>query len=78
MKPANILTLIGEEPKATPNYIITDKAIYRILAEDYRVLHTGGNSWMTLEEARKLVDRSKGEMIYEYTDDYQQRLFEVF
>jgi len=24
MKPANLLTLIGEEPKVTPNYIITE------------------------------------------------------
>lgn len=54
------------------------KAVYRIHNIENKVMHTGGNSWMTLEEARKLVDYSKGEMIYEYSDDYMDTLWEVF
>lgn len=43
-----------------------DKACYRIYTKDGRVLYTGTErgSWFTLEEARKIVNRSKGEMIY--------------
>ena len=50
---------------------------YRIIDADNRIMYTGGNSWMTLDEAKKLVNRQAGEMIYEYTPDYQQRLWEV-
>lgn len=55
-----------------------NKANYRILTQDYKVKYTGTDkgSWFFLEDALKLVDRSKGEMVYEY---YQgQRLWEVF
>jgi len=51
---------------------------YRILAADYTLMYTGGNSWMTLEQARKLVDYSQGQMIYEYSVDSLTRLHEVF
>jgi hypothetical protein len=49
---------------------------YRILSKDYRILYTGGNSWMTLERARQLVKPSLGEMIYQY-DDKGRALWEV-
>lgn len=40
-------------------------------------MYTGGNSWMTLETAYKLVDRDKGEMIYQWTNDYMNPLWEI-
>ena len=54
-----------------------DKAKYRILDENYNVVYTGGNSWMTLEQARKIVNKENGEMIYEYTEDFMHRLWEI-
>ena len=39
---------------------------FRILSADDRIMYTGGNSWMTREEAFKRVDRTKGEKIYEW------------
>lgn len=56
---------------------ISEKAVYHILDSNGRIMYTGGNSWMTLEQAKKLVDYSKGEMIYQYSDDYMYRLWEV-
>gem|GEM_PF-6192839 len=54
-----------------------DKSIYRIHSADNKIMYTGGNSWMTLETANKLVDRNKGEMIYQWTDDYMNPLWEI-
>jgi hypothetical protein len=41
---------------------------YRILTKDRKIKYagTGHDSWFTLEKAKKLVDRTKGEMIYEF------------
>jgi len=36
MKPTNLLTLIGEEPKATPNYIITNNTMEAKIYPKYR------------------------------------------
>lgn len=54
-----------------------DKAVYRIHSSDNRIMYTGGNSWMTLETAKELVDHSKGEMIYQWSDDYMNPLWEI-
>jgi len=57
-----------------------DKARYRIIDSNGRVKYTGGTemgSWFTLDKAKKLVNYSNGEMIYEY--DYNgEQLWEVF
>ena len=41
---------------------------YRIQTADRKIKYvgTGENSWFTLEQARKLVDYSKGERIVEH------------
>ena len=54
------------------------KALHRIILPDGRIKYagTGQDSWLTLEQAKKLVDRTKGEMIYEYKD-YVTKLWEV-
>lgn len=46
-----------------------DKIKYRILTKDRKIKYagTGEDSWFTIEKAKKLVDRTKGEMIYEFT-----------
>ncbi len=56
-----------------------DKINYRIVTEDYRIKYagTGHDSWFTLDKARKLVDYSKGEMIYEYNHNGDM-IWEVF
>jgi hypothetical protein len=56
-----------------------DKINYRIVTEDYRIKYagTGHDSWFTLDKARKLVDYSKGEMIYEYNYNGDM-MWEVF
>jgi hypothetical protein len=55
------------------------KTTFRILTKDMKIKYTGtdSGSWFTLSEAQKLVDRDKGESIYQYSSDYQHRLFEV-
>lgn len=50
---------------------------FRILNADLRVMYAGGDSWKTLEECRQLVDYSKGEKIFEYSECYQYRLWEI-
>lgn len=52
---------------------------YRILTAEGKVKFTGSEtgSWFSLENARGMVDSSKGEMIYEF-DSTGERLFEVF
>ena len=53
-----------------------DEYRYRILNKDYRLMYTGeGNSYFTLEQAKKLVNRIKGEKIYEYRNG--ERLWEI-
>jgi hypothetical protein len=54
------------------------KANYRIIREDGRIKYAGTDmpSWLTLETARKLVNYSKGEMIYQY-DEKGNKLWEV-
>lgn len=51
---------------------------YRILTLDGKVKFTGTEmgSWINLQKAQQIVDRSKGEMIYEY-DQNGERLFEI-
>lgn len=51
--------------------------IYRILDKNHKILYTGGNSWMSLDEAKKLVNRENGEMIYQYSDDFMHPLWEI-
>jgi uncharacterized pyridoxamine 5'-phosphate oxidase family protein len=53
-------------------------ANYRIIKEDRKIKFAGTDkdSWMTLEIAKKEVDYSKGEMIYEYSQNGNP-LFEV-
>ena len=51
-------------------------ARYRILSHDFRILHTGGQSWMTLEQARAIVKPELGQRIYEY-DTQGRQLWEV-
>jgi hypothetical protein len=56
-----------------------DKFRYRILDSNGRLKYTGTEmgSWFNLEKAKQLVNRSNGEMIYEY--DYNgEQLWEVF
>lgn len=55
-----------------------DKPRYRILSADGRIKYTGTEkgSWFTLEQAKKLVNYSKGEMIYEF-DNNGDQLYEV-
>jgi hypothetical protein len=57
-----------------------NKAKYRILNASGKVMYTGANigSWFTLEQAKVLINRENGEMIYEYSEDLQNRLWEVF
>ncbi len=57
----------------------TTKAVFRILDANYLIKYCGTEqgSWFTLEAAKKVVDRSKGEMIYQFSDDYQNALWEV-
>lgn len=52
---------------------------YRILTSEGRIKFTGSEigSWFSLENARGMVDYSKGEMIYEFNSE-GERLFEVF
>lgn len=56
-----------------------DKAVYRIITKDLRIKFAGTDnpSWLTFEQARKLVDYSKQEMIYE-CDENGNKLWEVF
>jgi len=51
-------------------------AIFRILDQNRNILYTGGNSWMTKEQAKSLVNYDKGEMIYEFWNG--EPLHEVF
>lgn len=55
------------------------KAKYKILTADYKVRYTGTSfgSWLTLEQAKRLVNTNKGEMIYEYDIYRNVRLWEV-
>ena len=57
-----------------------DKRKYKILNSDLKVQYTGTikGSWFTLEEARRIVDYDKGEMIYEYSGGFTDRLWQVF
>jgi hypothetical protein len=52
---------------------------YRIITLQGTIKYAGTNdpSWLTLDMARKLVDHSKGEMIYEF-DKNRNRLWEIF
>jgi len=55
------------------------KTNYRILNSEGKIKYTGTEmgSWFSLEKAKKIVDYSKGEMIYEY-DNNGEKLYEVF
>jgi hypothetical protein len=56
----------------------SEKSNYRIQNQDGTFLNagTGKSSWFTLDTARKLVDRSKGQRIIE--SDGVRILWEVF
>jgi hypothetical protein len=56
-----------------------DSCKYRILTQNGRIKYAGTNnpSWFTLENAKKVVDQSKGEMIYEYCLKTMEPLWEV-
>ena len=58
----------------------TQKAVFRILDANRLIKYCGTEqgSWLTLEQARKVVDRTKGEMIYQFSDDYMHMLWERF
>lgn len=49
---------------------------FRILDQNRNILYTGGNSWMTKDIAKSLVNYDKGEMIYEFWNG--EPLHEVF
>lgn len=55
------------------------KAQYRILTADKKIKYAGSNtgSWFTLQQARNLVDRKKGETIYLYCMATMERMFEI-
>jgi hypothetical protein len=55
------------------------KTTYRILTSEGLVKYTGTTigSWFTLEDAKKLVNRNNGEMIYKFSMQTMTRLFEV-
>ena len=52
---------------------------YRILDAEGKIMYTGTErgSWFSLEDAKNLVNRENGEMIYEYAKDCSSRLWEV-
>lgn len=54
-------------------------ANYRILTSEGKIKFTGSDtgSWFSLEDARKIVDYSNGEMIYEFSIN-GERLHEIF
>ena len=54
------------------------KTTYRIITAENKIKFAGTNkaSWMTLENAKKEVDYSKGEMIFEYNNN-NEKLWEV-
>lgn len=53
--------------------------VFRILDKNGLIKYTGSNigSWFTLEKAKKLVNKSQGEKIYEYSNDYMNKMWEV-
>jgi len=57
---------------------INDKPKYRILTNEGKIKFAGTNSpsWLTLDAAKKEVDYSKDEKIYEYSHN-NERLWEV-
>jgi hypothetical protein len=59
--------------------IKTPPAKFRILRANNRIKYAGTDnpSWLTLEQAQKLVDYSSGEMIYQF-DETGEKLYEVF
>ncbi|MCK9430438.1 MAG: hypothetical protein M0R17_10595 [Candidatus Omnitrophica bacterium] len=62
---------INEEEK-------TDEYKYRIITPEGKIKYAGTDesSWLSLKEAKRKVDRSKGEMIYEF-DKKGNRMWEV-
>lgn len=63
-----ILRVIREETYKSPFDPQNKRPIkFRIFTKDRKIKFagTGQDSWFTLEKALKLVDKSKGEMIYE-------------
>mgnify|MGYP003649256971 CR=1 FL=1 len=56
-----------------------NKNIYRILDKNDKIKNVGLNigSWFTLEIAKNKVNRNLGEKIYQYSNDFQRRLFEI-
>lgn len=52
-------------------------ANYRILNAEMKVMYVGGNSWLTIDDAKKLVNYELGEAIYEYDMKTMERLWEV-
>jgi hypothetical protein len=57
----------------------TNKLQYRILTSEGLAKYTGTTigSWFTLEDAKKLVNRNNGEMIYKFSMQTMTRLFEI-
>jgi hypothetical protein len=57
---------------------MTNKAKYRILKANGRIKFAGTDkpSWLTIEQAKKLVNYTDGEMIYEYNNE-GKKLFEI-
>jgi hypothetical protein len=57
----------------------TTNTTYRILTSEGLVKFTGttSGSWFTLEDAKKLVNRNNGEMIYKFSMQTMTRLFEI-
>jgi phage terminase small subunit len=64
--------LLESDDKYTQSSVKTEDLItFRILKPDGKIKFagTGEDSWFKLDKARKLVDYSKGEMIYEYNTE---------
>jgi hypothetical protein len=56
-----------------------NKNIYRILDNNNKIKYTGSEigSWFTLKIAKSKVNKNLGEKIYQYSDDFSRRLFEI-
>jgi hypothetical protein len=57
----------------------SDKKTYRILTANRRIKYAGTDkpSFLSLEQAKKLVNYKKGEMIYQWDIKNQEPLWEI-
>jgi len=67
MKPANILTLIGEEPKATPNKLKSNEAIYLEYLNDWLTVSRMAEYYQMEEaELSKIIETGKKEHLQKF------------